>query len=641
MSERHETEAPASATRHGPPLRGPGRGGAEPTERAEDFTGAIRRLLSRLRPERVTGAFVVLLAVGSVLLTVLGPRLLGEATDIIVEGLADGWVNFGRLHRLLLLVAAIYLGASILSYVQSWLLAGLVQRTMRTLRNDVEVKLHRLPLAYVDGNSRGDILSRVTNDVDNVAQSMQRTVSQLLTSAFTLVGVFVMMLLISPLLSLVALVTIPAAGVTIKAITTRSRSRFVQQWASTGTLNGQVEEAITGHTLVNVFNQQADFGDDFDETNEVLHDASYRAQFLSGLIQPAMTFISNLDFVVIAVVGGLRVASGAISIGDVQAFIQYSRQFGRPLTQVASMTNVLQSGAASAERVFALLDADEEVPDDDLEPFTSHVEGRVDFENVDFSYVSGEPVIADFSYTAHPGRTVAIVGPSGSGKTTLVNLVVRFYELDGGQIRIDGRDIAKMNRRDLRSKIGMVLQDTWLFAGTIRENIAYGRQDATNHEILEAARATYVDRFVRTLPDGYDTMIGTEADNLSAGEKQLLTIARAFVADPDILILDEATSSVDTRTEVLVQDAMNALRSDRTSFVIAHRLSTIRNADEILVVEAGEIAERGTYDELLRHDGPYSRLYNAQFAAASIVDEPGDRRELTASRSVTQSMEPN
>ncbi len=621
VDEAHDEHAETPATAG----RGPGgNAAAMPTKKADDFSGSIKRLWGRLRPSRLAGVVVIILAIGSVTLSVLGPKILGQGTDIIVDGITGdaGGIDFGELHRVLLVVLALYLGSSLLSYAQSYLLAGVVQRTMSQLRSDIEDKLHRLPLAYIDGRSRGDLLSRVTNDVDNVAQSMQQSLGQLLTAGLTLIGVIVMMLVISPVLALVALITIPVAFVMIRTITRRSKPRFVAQWANTGKLNGQVEEAITGHALVNVFSQQEEFGADFDATNDRLYDASYRAQFLSGVIQPAMTLLSNLDFVAIAVVGGLRVASGSMSLGDVQAFIQYSRQFSQPLTQVASMMNVLQSGVASAERVFALLDAPEELPDDGAAASPpGRATGRVEFDHVSFSYVPGELVIDDFSYTAEPGRTVAIVGPSGSGKTTLVNLIMRFYELDSCEIRVDGRDIDTLSRHDLRSKIGMVLQDTWLFGATIRENIAYGGADVTEAEIMEAARATYVDRFVHALPDGYDTVIDADAGNLSSGEKQLITIARAFLNDPEILILDEATSSVDTRTEVLVQDAMEVLRSERTSFVIAHRLSTIRNADEIIVLDAGRIVERGNHDALIENQGPYFDLYNAQFAGAIVDDD--------------------
>jgi ATP-binding cassette subfamily B protein len=486
---------------------------------------------------------------------------------------------------------------------------------MYRLRSDVEEKLNHLPLGYIDRQHRGDLLSRVTNDIDNVAQSLQQTLSQLLTSLLTVIGVVTMMFVISPLLALIALITIPVSMVLTAAIAKRSQVRFVAQWRHTGALNGQIEEAFTGHELVKVFGRQKEIEASFAEKNEELYKAAFGAQFISGLIMPLMMFIGNVNYVVIAVIGGLRVASGTMSLGDVQAFIQYSRQFTQPLTQVASMANLLQSGVASAERVFEVLDAEEQVPDDEAPQQVSDARGRVEFEHVSFSYDPDKPLITDLSLVAEPGQTVAIVGPTGAGKTTLVNLVMRFYDVTSGRITLDGVDVASMPRSALRSQIGMVLQDTWLFEGTIRDNIAYGRPGATDEEILEAARATYVDRFVHSLPDGYDTHLEEDGTNLSAGERQLVTIARAFLSDPAILILDEATSSVDTRTEVLLQHAMAALRTDRTSFVIAHRLSTIRDADLILVMEDGAIVEQGNHESLLEADGAYARLYNAQFVA--------------------------
>jgi ATP-binding cassette subfamily B protein len=489
---------------------------------------------------------------------------------------------------------------------------------MSQLRADVEEKLHRMPLRYVDRQPRGDLLSRVTNDIDNLAQSLQQTLSQMLTSSLTLIGVVIMMFSISPLLAAIALLTIPISGLTLKQVTNRSKKKFVEQWRHTGSLNAQVEEAFTGHSLVKVFGRQRDFEARFDAKNDELFEASYGAQFISGIVQPAMMFFGNLNYVAIALIGGLRVANGQMTIGEIQAFIQYSRQFTVPLTQFASMVNVMQSGIASAERVFELLDAPEESDAGaaDLHDRTFH--GRVEFDHVFFSYDPKKPLIQDLSLVAEPGQTVAIVGPTGAGKTTLVNLIMRFYDLDGGAIRLDGIDISTMRRQDLRANLGMVLQDTWLFGGTIRENIAYGNPGATEDEIRTAAKATYVDRFVHSLPHGYDTVLDDEGGTVSAGEKQLITIARAFLADPTILILDEATSSVDTRTEVLIQHAMAALRSNRTSFVIAHRLSTIRDAHTILVMEHGEIVEQGSHDELLERDGAYARLYNAQFAAPAV-----------------------
>jgi ATP-binding cassette subfamily B protein len=615
------TQAPKSPVvkppaSEGRPGFGPRGAVGMPLERSEDFKNSSRRLAARLRPERASVVTVVCLALVSVTMSVLGPKILGEATDVLFDGIRGGdGIDYGRLHRVLLFAIALYIGSSVLSYLQSYLLAGAVQRTMSLMRSEVEDKLNRLPLRYVDGQPRGDLLSRVTNDIDNVAQSLQQTLSQMLTSSLTIVGTLVLMFVISPELALVALVTIPLSLYFIKAIAKRSKKRFIAQWTHTGMLNAQVEEVFNGHSLVKVFGRQKDAEQTFSEKNDELFEASFGAQFISGIIQPAMMFVGNLNYVAIAVLGGLRVSTGAMSLGDVQAFIQYSRQFTQPVTQLASMANMLQSGVASAERVFELLDAEEEIADDPLPRSDEPVRGRVEFDHVAFSYDPDKPLIEDLSLVAEPGQTVAIVGPTGAGKTTLVNLIMRFYELDSGAITLDGHDISKMRRRDLRENFGMVLQDTWLFGGTVRENLAFGNPAATEEQILEAARATFVDRFVHSLPEGYDTVLDDEGGSVSAGEKQLLTIARAFLADPAILILDEATSSVDTRTEVLIQKAMAALRSNRTSFVIAHRLSTIRDADVILVMESGRIVEQGNHDELLERGGAYHRLYNAQFAA--------------------------
>jgi ATP-binding cassette, subfamily B, multidrug efflux pump len=589
-----------------------------PVERSENFGNVVRRMLRRMRPERMRVLAVLVLAVVSVTLTVIGPRILGHATNIIVAGVqSKGGIDFTELHTVLLQALLIYIGAGILSYIQSFVLAGVVQRSMSKLRSDVEDKLNRLPIGYIDSQPRGDLLSRVTNDIDNVAQSLQQTLSMMLTSTLTIIGVVIMMISISPLLAIITIVTVPISVVTMKLITARSKKKFIAQWRFTGTLNGQIEEAFTGHNLVRAFGQQDEVQRRFDEENEELYVSSFGAQFISGTIQPAMMFLGNLNFLAIAVVGGLRVAAGQLSIGDIQAFIQYSRQFTQPLTQLAAMANVLQSGIASLERVFELLDVEEQSPDP-AEPLTDdEPQGRIEFAGVHFSYDQSRPLIEDLSLVAAPGTTVAIVGPTGAGKTTLVNLVMRFYELDGGVISLDGNDVAQMRRHDLRANVGMVLQDTWLFEGTIRENIAFGNPDATEEQIVEAAKATHVDHFVRSLPNGYDTVVDDEGSSVSAGEKQLLTIARAFLANPTILILDEATSSVDTRTEVLIQKAMAALRSNRTSFVIAHRLSTIRDADTILVMEDGAIVEQGNHDDLLERDGAYAKLYNSQFAGAA------------------------
>jgi ATP-binding cassette, subfamily B, multidrug efflux pump len=634
---------------------GPGRGpmgGGMVGQKAMTFGPSARRLVARMGPERGRAVAVVLLAVVSVSLTVVGPRILGHATDLIFSGLfgrqlagttkADAvarlreqgddrladmlsrmhvvpgqGVDFGAVGRVLMVVLAVYVAASLLSWLQGFILNDVVQSTVRRMRDEVEEKINRLPLGYFDRQPRGELLSRVTNDIDNVSQTLQQTMSQLLISVLTVVGVLAMMFSISPTLALVALVTVPVSMLLTSQIMKRSQGLFISQWRQTGKLNGHIEETFTGHALVKVFGRQGEVEEVFARENDELFKASFGAQFVSGLIMPVMMFIGNVNYVVIAVLGGLRVASGTMSLGDVQAFIQYSRQFTQPLTQVASMVNLLQSGVASAERVFELLDAEEE-PVEQAAPLSEGGRGEVVFENVSFRYEADQPLIHDLSLVARPGQTVAIVGPTGAGKTTLVNLIMRFYDVDGGRITVDGVDISTMRRGDLRGRTGMVLQDTWLFEGSIRDNIAYGRPDASEEDILEAARATFVDRFVHNLPDGYDTVVDEEGGSISAGERQLVTIARAFLADPALLILDEATSSVDTRTELLLQKAMAALRSDRTSFVIAHRLSTIRDADLILVMENGAIVEQGTHSELLAADGAYAALYNSQFAQALV-----------------------
>ncbi|WP_371503668.1 ABC transporter ATP-binding protein [Allokutzneria sp. NRRL B-24872] len=621
-----------------------------PTSKATDFRGSVKRLLKLLAPFRLSLIGILAVGVVSIALTVVGPLILGRATDLIFSGvvskqypegldkaqvlaqlraegndtLADTFstldlrpglgVDFGAVGQVLLLAMVLFLLSSLFALVQGRLTARVVQHAVFDLRERVEAKFARLPLSYFDKQPRGEVLSRVTNDIDNMSTSMQQTLAQMMTSLLTIVGVLVMMLVISPLLALVALVTVPLSVLVAAKIGKRAQPQFVKQWGTTGKLNGHIEEMFTGHGLVKVFGRRKEAEQTFKEHNDDLFDAAYRSQFISGTIQPAIMFLSNISYVLVAVVGALRVSSGAISLGDVQAFIQYSRQFGQPLTQIAAMANLLQSGVVSAERVFELLDAEEQSPEPAEPVRQAAVRGQVEFHDVSFRYEQDKPLIENLSLSVRPGRTVAIVGPTGAGKTTLVNLLMRFYELDGGRITLDGVDIADMTREDVRAKTGMVLQDAWLFGGTIADNIAYGSPGATREQIVAAAEATHVDRLVRTLPDGYDTVIDEEGDNVSAGEKQLITVARAFLAEPAILILDEATSSVDTRTEVLIQRAMNALREGRTSFVIAHRLSTIRDADLILVMESGSIVEQGSHAELLAAGGSYARLYAAQFA---------------------------
>jgi ATP-binding cassette, subfamily B, fatty acid transporter len=623
--------------------------------RSRHFTRTATRLVKRLAPQRRLVAVVIMLGITGTAIGVVVPRILGHATDLLFNGvigrglpagitkqqavtearrhgdnafadLLSGMnvvpgrgVDFGAVGRTLCLALALYLVAALLIWVQVRLLNVTVQRTMVALRSEVEDKVHRLPLAYFDSRQRGELLSRVTNDVDNLQSSLTMTISQVLSLLLTVIAVLAMMVSISPLLALITLLTVPVSLLATRAIARRSQRLFAAQWRRTGRLNAHIEETYSGFTVVKTFGHQEAAQEQFRKLNDDVYQASFGAQLVSGLVSPATTFIGNLGYVVVAVVGGVQIATGQITLGNIQAFVQYVRQFNAPVNQVAGMYNALQSGVASAERVFDLLDEPEETPDPEpqktlpLQPNGQgpHLRGRVEFVHVSFAYRPGTPVIEDLSLVAEPGSTVAIVGPTGAGKTTLVNLLMRFYDVDSGRILIDGVDITSISRHALRSRIGMVLQDTWLFDGTIAENIAYGRPQASEDEVVQAAKAAYVDRFVHTLPAGYQTRVSGDGANLSAGEKQLITIARAFLSRPQLLILDEATSSVDTHTEALIAHATRELRQDRTSFIIAHRLSTIRDADRILVVEAGKIVEQGNHAELLARRGAYYALTQA------------------------------
>ncbi|MBF4563108.1 ABC transporter ATP-binding protein [Microbacterium sp. VKM Ac-2870] len=625
--------------------------------KAANFGRSFGRMIGLLAPSKWAFIFVSVLGAIGVVLAVIAPKVLGEATNILFEGVLStslpqfpngtsqdqvvdalraagqndvaniiaamhdfqvgAGVDFERLKWVLVAVLAIYIVSALLTWVQGYVINVIMVRTMWRLRESVEAKINRLPLSYFDRVQRGELISRVTNDIDNITQTMQQALSTAVTNVLTVVGVLVMMFSISWQLAIVALIALPLMGVIFGVIGPKSQKAFATQWRKVGRLNARVEESFSGHALVRVYGREQASREKFQEENEELYRAAFKAQFLSGLMMPAMMFIGNLSYVGIAVLGGLMVASGQLRLGDVQAFIQYSQQFTQPLSELGGMAAVVQSGTASAERVFELLDQEEQEPDADEAPSLREGRGVIEFQNVAFSYSPDKPLIRDLSFRVEPGQTVAIVGPTGAGKTTLVNLLMRFYELDGGRILLDGQDIAELTRDDVRSRTGMVLQDPWLFAGSIRENIRYGNESASDLEIAEAAVATRVDRFVHSLPDGYDTVLDEDAANVSAGEKQLITIARAFVAEPSVLILDEATSSVDTRTELLLQHAMSALREGRTSFVIAHRLSTIRDADLILVMEHGDIVEKGSHEELIAAQGAYWRLYRSQFEQAA------------------------
>lgn len=623
--DAHTSGVPRTANerpKHGP-QRGMGHGpmqGLGSAEKAVSFVPSAKRLLGMMRPERNLIIVVVVISAVATLGNAVGPAILAQGTDLIFAGATGGGIDFAALAMVIWQALGVYVFAGVVLWFASYLINDIVQRTVYRMREAVATKLNRLPITYFDGQPRGELLSRVTNDIDNIAQSLQQTLAQMLNNIFTVIGVLALMFWLSPPLALVVLISVPLTVLVTAQVMKRSQKRFADMWRATGQVNSEVEEAFTGHSLVKVFGRQREVAARFAERNNEMFDASFKAQFISGIVMPAVFFIGNLSYVLIAVIGGVWVAAGTMTLGAVQAFIQYSRMFTQPITQLASMTNLLQSGVASAERVFEVMDAPEQSADG-TEHLHVPLQGRVDFDHVSFSYDPAKPLITDLSLVAEPGATVAIVGPTGAGKTTLVNLLMRFYEVDAGRITIDGVNIADVPRSELRENIGMVLQDAWLFGGTIRDNIAYGRPTATEAEILAAAEATYVDRFVHSLPDGYDTVIDDEGSNVSAGEKQLITIARAFLSDPAILILDEATSSVDTRTELLVQQAMQALRGGRTSFVIAHRLSTIRDADTILVMENGAIVEQGSHEALLAARGAYARLYRSQFAGGLDDDE--------------------
>ncbi|MGZ3636838.1 MAG: ABC transporter ATP-binding protein [Ktedonobacterales bacterium] len=622
MSQDRSPQRPGGPMGRGPMGGGPMGMMGVPVQKAKNFRGTLRRLLGYFRPQVVRLTIVFVAAIIGTVFNVIGPKILGLATTKLFEGfvaklqhIPGAKIDFDYIGQVLLILAGLYVVSAIFIYVQQYIMAGVAQKTVYTMRRQVEEKLGRLPLKFYDSRTHGEIMSRAVNDMDNISNTLQQSVTQLITAVVTLVGVVVLMLTISWLLTLVVLVTLPLSIIVTTTIAKRSQRYFVRQQRALGELNGHVEEMLTGHRIVKAFGREGTSVAEFTRRNDRLYDAGWRAQFVTGTLMPLMMSIGNLGFVLVAVIGGIMVTQGSIAIGDVQAFIQYSRQFSQPITQLASIANSIQLTIASAERVFELLDEPEEVPEAADARVIAEPHGAVQFEHVDFSYVPDAPLIEDMNINVKSGQVVAIVGPTGAGKTTLVNLLMRFYELNGGEICVDGVNITELRRADLRKMFGMVLQDTWLFSGTIRENIAYGRENATEEEIVRAARAAQADHFIRTLPEGYDTVLNQEATNISQGQKQLLTIARAVLADPEILILDEATSSVDTRTEILIQKAMTELMKGRTSFVIAHRLSTIRDADTILVMNHGRIIEQGTHDELLARGGFYADLYNSQFAA--------------------------
>ncbi|MGG6314033.1 ABC transporter ATP-binding protein [Paenibacillus macerans] len=611
--------------RHGGP-GGPGMG--MPVEKAKDFKGTLKRLIQYLKPHKFQLAAVLVMAILSTVFSIVSPKVMGKATTKLFEGIfakmqgvPGASIDFQYVWQIITILLVLYALSALFGYFQQYLMAGVAQRTVYDLRRDVNSKLNKLPLKYFDGRTHGEILSRVTNDVDNISNTLQQSMTQLITSILTIIGVIVMMLSISPLLTLIAILTLPLSIVAITSIAKRSQKQFVRQQKELGELNGHVEEMYTGHKIVKAFGREAKSLEQFDNINERLYEAGWKAQFISGVIMPIMSFIGNIGYVLVSVVGGILVTKKTIEIGDVQAFIQYSRQFTMPITQTANIANIIQSTVASAERVFEILDEEEQVPEAAKPVVLEQPRGDVAFNHVQFGYDPENLLIEDMNINVSQGQTIAIVGPTGAGKTTLINLLMRFYEVNGGSITVDGVNIADMKRGELRSLFGMVLQDTWLFNGTIRDNIAYGREGATEEEVVNAAKTAYADHFIRTLPGGYNTILNEEASNISQGQKQLLTIARAILADPAILILDEATSSVDTRTEVHIQKAMNVLMKGRTSFVIAHRLSTIKDADLILVMNHGSVIEKGTHEELLALGGFYADLYNSQFTKGDFEPE--------------------
>ncbi|WP_025727444.1 ABC transporter ATP-binding protein [Heyndrickxia ginsengihumi] len=605
--------------------RGGGRHGmamAMPVQKAKDFKGTLRRLFIYLKPHRLRLLTVFFAAILSVIFSIVSPKIMGKATTKLFEGMMmkikgvpGAHIDFQYIGKIIVMLIILYAISSLFSFLQQYVMAGVAQKTVYQIRKDVNEKLSRLPLKYFDERQHGEILSRVINDVDNISTTLQQSLTQLITSLVTIIGVIVMMLTISPLLALIVVLTIPLSIIVTMMIAKRSQKHFIGQQRSLGEVNGHVEEMYTGHQIIKAFGQEKQTIDHFEQLNDKLYQAGWRAQFISGMMMPLMSFVNNIGYMFVSVVGGILVLKNRIEVGDVQAFIQYSRQFSQPITQTANIANIIQSTIASAERVFEILDEAEEVAEMENEIVIPQAKGEVSFQHVQFGYKPNELLIHDMNIDVAPGQMVAIVGPTGAGKTTLINLLMRFYEMGDGKITIDGVDIQHLKREHLRKMFGMVLQDTWLFNGTIRENIAYGREDATEEEIMKAAKAAYADHFIRALPDGYDTILNEEASNISQGQKQLLTIARAILADPTILILDEATSSVDTRTEVAIQKAMNRLMRGRTSFVIAHRLSTIRDADIILVMNHGDVIEKGTHQLLLEKGGFYAELYNSQFSS--------------------------